>query len=50
MEQNYGPEYMDVDPYGVIVMDTMMEFNASAHSQTIPPNADSLVRIYKVCL
>lgn len=36
-QNNYGPLYASIQPYGFIIMDTMMEFNESAHSQAIPP-------------
>lgn len=44
--ENYGSEYSNIKPYGVIVMDTMMELNKSAHSQILPPNPDQLFQQY----
>ena len=43
LQTNYGPEYPSMKPYGVIVMDTMMEFNTSANSQVIPNEASGVV-------
>ena len=45
MLENYGPEYTSMQPYGVIVMDTMMEFNSSANSQLIPHDQLPLVSV-----
>lgn len=42
LQQNYGDIVSKLRPYGVIVMDTVMEYNTSKWSQTVPVPADQV--------
>ena len=33
LEENYGPDYKTMEPYGIVVMDVPMEYNTSEYSQ-----------------
>lgn len=40
LQQNYGEAARKLSPHGIIVLDTIMNYNTSAHSQCFPPGAE----------
>ncbi|WAQ94917.1 hypothetical protein MAR_007388 [Mya arenaria] len=42
LTKNYGQHWETLKPHGIIVLDTVMNYNSSAQSQIIPPESEPL--------
>lgn len=44
MLEHYGEDFGEMTPHGVIVLDTIMEYNTSSFSQQIPAEMKEMVK------
>ncbi|XP_052796216.1 aminopeptidase S-like [Mya arenaria] len=46
LTKNYGKDLELLKPNGIIVLDTVMNYNSSTQSQVIPPEAEQIFQLY----